>query len=475
MAFVKWILEVPRRLFLANSIAVKRSVHSCARISETNVSDAVGTRRIIKGWVKALRNMKDNVFIDVSDGSCSEHLQIVIPKSIKPSNLTYGSSVSVEGDIAMGPNGRVELRAETISVVGECVVSDGYPFMPRKKYPQEYIRQYLHMRPRTNGFGSLLRIRDLATVAIGDHLRSRGFVGVHTPVLTSNDCEGAGEVFTVRPASEGLMKSMKKEGVSDDEAYFNTKVFLTVSGQLQLESVVRGLSKVFCFGPTFRAENSKSRLHLSEFYMIEAEIAFARNIEELAQEAELLLKSVTNYVIDKGGSDLRIHGAPEPDWLDKTFHIISYDEAVKILEENIGQLSSPIKYGESLSKDHELFLVQHTNGVPVFIVDFPKESKPFYMKEAPHDPTKAAAMDLLMPIVGELIGGSMREDNYDVLKSKLSSLTPNLDWYLELRKYGNVPSGGFGMGFERYLQTIMGIPNIKDTIPFPRWPHNCKF
>ncbi|XP_046743162.1 probable asparagine--tRNA ligase, mitochondrial isoform X2 [Diprion similis] len=388
MAFVKWILEVPRRLFLANSIAVKRSVHSCARISETNVSDAVGTRRIIKGWVKALRNMKDNVFIDVSDGSCSEHLQIVIPKSIKPSNLTYGSSVSVEGDIAMGPNGRVELRAETISVVGECVVSDGYPFMPRKKYPQEYIRQYLHMRPRTNGFGSLLRIRDLATVAIGDHLRSRGFVGVHTPVLTSNDCEGAGEVFTVRPASEGLMKSMKKEGVSDDEAYFNTKVFLTVSGQLQLESVVRGLSKVFCFGPTFRAENSKSRLHLSEFYMIEAEIAFARNIEELAQEAELLLKSVTNYVIDKGGSDLRIHGAPEPDWLDKTFHIISYDEAVKILEENIGQLSSPIKYGESLSKDHELFLVQHTNGVPVFIVDFPKESKPFYMKEAPHDPTK---------------------------------------------------------------------------------------
>lgn len=189
--------------------------------------------------MKALRTMKDNVFIDVSDGSCNDRLQVIIPKSLKPPALSYGSSVSVEGEIAEGPNGRMELRADLISVVGDCVVTDGYPFAPRKRYPQDYVRQYLHLRPRTNGFASLLRLRDLATAAVGDHFRSRGFVGIHVPVLTSNDCEGAGETFAVKPGSEELLRSMKKEGVSDEDAYFDTKVFLTVSGQLQLEAAAR--------------------------------------------------------------------------------------------------------------------------------------------------------------------------------------------------------------------------------------------
>lgn len=194
---------------------------------------------VIQGWVRALRNMKDYVFIDVSDGSCNERLQVLVPKSIKPNNLSYGSSVSVEGELALAPNDRTELRAEAISVIGECVVTDGYPFAPRKQYPPDYVRQYLHLRPRTNGFGSLLRLRDLATAAIGDHFRSRGFIGIHVPVLTSNDCEGAGEVFLVKPTSEELLKAMRKDGLSEDEAYFNAKVFLTVSGQLQLESAAR--------------------------------------------------------------------------------------------------------------------------------------------------------------------------------------------------------------------------------------------
>ncbi|XP_048514632.1 probable asparagine--tRNA ligase, mitochondrial isoform X2 [Athalia rosae] len=418
--------------------------------------------------------MKDNVFMDIADGSCNDCLQVVVPKSMKPSNLTYGSSVSVEGELAVGPHERMELRAEAVSVIGKCVVTDGYPFAPRKQYSQEYVRQYLHLRPRTNNFGSLLRLRDLATVAIGDHLRSRGFVGIHVPILTANDCEGAGEVFSIKPADLNLLSSMKKKGYSEDEAYFNAKVYLSVSGQLQLESVARGLSKVFSFGPTFRAENSKSRLHLSEFYMVEAEVAFATDLEELATEAELLLKSVTNHIFNNGDSDLHALGVSEPKWLNQNFGIVTYDEAVKILENNADQLSFAPKYGDGLSKEQELFLIQHNNGIPIFVVDFPKESKPFYVREATHDERKAAAMDLLAPIVGEIIGGSMREDNYEKLKSKLTKFSPNLDWYLELRKYGNVPSGGFGMGFERYLQSVLEIANIKDTIPFPRWPHNCK-
>lgn len=253
---------------------------------------------------------------------------------------------------------------------------------------------------------------------------------------------------------------------------------------------------MFSFGPTFRAENSKSRLHLSEFYMIEAELAFATDVEEIAKEAEMMLKNVTKSLIDKGEADLRAIEAPQVNWLDKNFGMITYDEAVNVLNNHADRLTFPLKYGDGLSKEHELFLTEYNSGVPIFVVDFPIESKPFYMRESRRDRTKvrrrcnlvgatgfspicylilqAAAMDLLAPVVGELIGGSMREDNYDILESKLTKLTTNLDWYLELRKYGNVPSGGFGMGFERYLQSILGITNIKDTIPFPRWPHNCK-
>ncbi|EZA52086.1 putative asparaginyl-tRNA synthetase, mitochondrial [Ooceraea biroi] len=463
------------RLCLLTRGVSKCGVHKCSTISDATLTEVVGKRTKIQGWVRALRNMKDNIFIDVSDGSTCEMLQVVIPKSAKPTSLTYGCSVTAEGELALAPNGRTELRATDVRVVGACnVLKDNYPFAPRKQYDQDYIRQFLHLRPRTRSFASLLRLRDLASAVIGDHLRERGFINVHTPILTSNDCEGGGEVFLVKPCSEEMLRSMKKEGQFDEsEIFFGNAAYLTVSGQLHLEAVARALTKVYTFGPTFRAENSKSRLHLSEFYMLEAEIAFVARVEQLIEEIELLVKEITRRMIDKGAADMHSVGAdPEPRWLNERFGCFTYEEALRVLSDHASHLERPIKYGEPLSKEHELFLVQHNGGVPVFLINWPKEMKSFYMKECADDPSKVAALDLLAPEVGELVGGSVREDDYGTLERKLPP-AGDFSWYLDLRKYGNVPTAGYGMGFERFLQSVLGISNIKDTLPFPRWPHNC--
>ncbi|XP_043491849.1 probable asparagine--tRNA ligase, mitochondrial isoform X1 [Polistes fuscatus] len=460
------------RLLFIQKYLLKHDARNFSRISDLILEKPVGKSTKVQGWVYALRKMKNNIFCDVYDGSTNEMLQVVIPKSSKPNNLTYGSSIDVEGVLALAPNGRLELQVNEAYVIGTCDVSQGYPLTPKKPYDAEFLRQYLHFRPRTQEFSSLLRLRDVATASINNYFRNRNFIHIHTPIITSNDCEGAGEIFTVKPDSKEVLESMKKDGMSLDEIYFNSKAYLTVSGQLQLEVLARTLSKVYTFGPTFRAENSKSRLHLSEFYMIEAERAFVSNIEEITEEVELLMKTVTKDMFDRNPSDFHYIGAVEPQWLNCKFGYMTYDEAVNILNDHVVQLQHPIKYGEGLSKEHELFLVKHNNNVPIFVINWPKEGKPFYMKECSNDSSKVAGLDLLVPIVGELVGGSIREDDYEKLKLKLPS-NHNLSWYLEIRKYGNVPTGGFGMGFERFLQCVLGITNIKDTIPFPRWPHNC--
>lgn len=466
------ILRDLSKFFALKTNGLNCEIHNLASVSEAYLEKAVGKRIKVNGWVRAVRKLKDTSFVDLNDGSTSELLQVVLKKCDQPADLSYGSSVAAEGELTLAPNGKMELRANDIKVIGKCVVTDGYPFYPKKTYSSEYVREFLHFRPRTKKFASILRLRDIANSVIHEHLRSRGFIGVDTPIITSNDCEGAGEVFTVKPDSEKILESMKKEGISPDHAYFDTKTYLTVSGQLQLEAAARALTKVFNFGPTFRAENSKSRLHLSEFYMLEAEAAFVTTLRDITEEIELLIKSVTRALIEKGATDMRLLGAPEPDWIDKKFGYITYDEAVIILENHGNHLTFPLKYGDAFSKEHELFLVQYNNGVPIFIVNWPKEIKPFYMRECQDDTSKVEALDLLAPCVGELVGGSLREDSYEKLQSKLPP-NPNLAWYLELRKYGNVPTGGFGMGFERYLQFVLDVENIKDTIPFPRWPHNC--
>lgn len=354
-------------------------------------------------------------------------------------------------------------------------MTDGYPFLPRKAYDSEYVRQYLHLRGRTNKFAALLRLRSATTLAIHQYFNSEGYVNIHTPILTSNDSEGAGEIFTVQPENKNLLKEMVKDKQALEEAYFDGKAFLTVSGQLHLEAMAHGLSKVYTFGPTFRAENSKSRLHLSEFYMLEAEISFVDRIEQLTEAVERLIKNVSEMVINAAEEDLKCCQETALDylWLDKKFPVLTYNECIAILNKHQDKFKTAFNQKTGLGKEHEIFLAEYCGRVPVFVTHWPKLGKPFYMKESKSEPDRVLALDLLAPNVGEIVGGSLREDNYGKLKAKIPSGS-NLDWYLELRKFGGVATAGYGLGFERYLQFITGINNIKDTIPFPRWPHNCR-
>ncbi|XP_057667993.1 probable asparagine--tRNA ligase, mitochondrial [Diorhabda carinulata] len=434
----------------------------------------IGQEIKIKGWIKSLRKQKDNVFLDISDGSTAKKLQIIIPNNIVPKNLTTGASITTQGILQTSPKGQKEINANKIKIFNNCIVTDGYPFAPRKKYLPDYVRQYLHFRPRTNKFSSVLRTRSTAQLCFHDYLTNKGYINVQTPVLTSNDCEGAGEIFRVVPESQNLLKSMVKQGEPIEEAFFNKKSYLTVSGQLHLEAAAHGLSKVYNLGPTFRAENSKSRLHLAEFYMLEAEIAFIEELDALTTAVEELVKDVTKLVVEKCQDDLDVCRENTIDcyhWLNKSFVTLEYDEAEDILKKNKDKFERSFRREIGISKEQELFLVQHCGNVPTFIINWPKDIKPFYMKESEDDPSKVLAFDLLVPGVGEMVGGSLREDNIEKLKRNLSN--DQLDWYIDLRRFGGVPSAGYGLGFERYLLFLTGIQNIKDVIPFPRWPHNC--
>ncbi|KAL0879178.1 hypothetical protein ABMA27_002969 [Loxostege sticticalis] len=444
----------------------QRNFSAIANVLEkSNVGDSTE----IKGWVRNLRVQKELVFADVSDGTCAKKLQTVIPKHLKTDALTYGSSVHITGTLSKSPKGQIELVAESVRVLGSCVVLDGYPFNPRTTHPPEYIRQYLHLRSRTNYISAILRVRHAVTKHIHDFFASRNYININTPILTSNDCEGAGEVFKVQPDNDETVKAMMQEGRDRDSVYFGSKTFLTVSGQLHLEAICRGMGNVYTLGPTFRAENSRSRLHLSEFYMLEAELAFCESLDQLKFSIEDLMKYVFAKTRDTNEADLFLidkDKAKTPSWIDKEFVTMSYNEAKEILKKkNIADTE------EGINKEQELALVDHCNGIPVFVVRWPKDMKSFYMKECEDDSSKVDALDLLGPVTGEIVGGSLREDNYEKLKLKLPS--EKLNWYLELRKFGNIPTGGFGLGLERLLQVMCGVPNIKDTLPFPRWPHNC--
>lgn len=450
-----------------------RKYRSVAIILSSGTS-MLGTKTTVKGWVKSVRKLKDIIFADINDGSSVDRLSVVIPKKIKPSSLTWGSSVEICGTLSSGPKGQFELMADDINVVGSCVVADGYPFQPRKSYPPDYIRQHLHLRSRTNNFAAVLRVRNAAAMAAHKFFQSNHFINTHTPILTSNDCEGAGELFRVQPESTEVIKSMSSGNQNPEEVFFDSKTFLTVSSQLHLESLAHGLGNVYTLGPVFRAENSKSRLHLAEFYMLEAELAFCRTISQLQNIIEGLIKHIFKSVLNECEQELHfLHGSKSLNfgWVDKEFITLRYDEAVRLLQNNPDVCSNPPALNGQLTKDHEFALVRLSSGIPTFVIDWPKDNKPFYMKGCKHDPTKVDALDLLAPITGEIVGGSLREDNYEILKAKLPS--EQLNWYLDLRKFGNIPTGGFGLGFERLLQILCGVQNIKDTIPFPRWPHNC--
>ncbi|XP_053792433.1 probable asparagine--tRNA ligase, mitochondrial isoform X6 [Vidua macroura] len=347
----------------------------------------------------------------------------------------------------------------------------------KERHPLEYVRQFPHLRCRNNTLGALLRIRSEATAGIHSFFQDNGYVHIHTPIITSNDCEGAGELFQIETSREAKESAEKTH-------FFNVPAFLTVSGQLHLEVMAGAFTHVFTFGPTFRAENSQSRRHLAEFYMVEAELSFTENLQDIMQVMEDLFKTVTSTVLSKCPCDVELfhkYIAPAQKGrleqiLKHKFMIISYSEAVEILKQAPQTFTFKPEWGCDLQTEHEKYLVKHCGEVPVFVVNYPYDLKPFYMRDNEDGPQHTvAAVDLLVPGVGELCGGSLREERLPFLESRLQrlGLTDAYQWYLDLRKFGSVPHGGFGMGFERYLQYILGVDNIKDVIPFPRFSHSC--
>ncbi|XP_006747714.1 probable asparagine--tRNA ligase, mitochondrial [Leptonychotes weddellii] len=411
-----------------------------ARLS---VRDALGAQNTkgervkVQGWIRSVRSQKEVLFLHINDGSSLESLQVVADSSFDSRELAFGSSVEVQGQLVKSPSKKqdVELKAEKIEVVGNCDAK-AFPFKYKERHPLEYLRQYPHLRCRTNALGSILRVRSEATAAIHSFFKDSGFVHIHTPIITSNDCEGAGELFQVEPSSK--IKVPEKN-------FFNVPAFLTVSGQLHLEVMSGAFTQVFTFGPTFRAENSQSRRHLAEFYMVEAEISFVESLQDLMQVMEGLFKTATMTVLSNCPEDVELcHKFIAPGQKDRLEHMLKNNFLI-LLSQSTEEEKRTI-----------LTLILINNEDLVGRVE-------------------VAAVDLLVPGVGELFGGSLREERYHFLEQRLarSGLTEAYQWYLDLRRFGSVPHGGFGMGFERYLQCILGIDNIKDVIPFPRFTHSC--
>nr|XP_025951916.1 probable asparagine--tRNA ligase, mitochondrial isoform X1 [Dromaius novaehollandiae] len=347
----------------------------------------------------------------------------------------------------------------------------------KERHPLEYVRQFPHLRCRNNTLSSLLRVRSEATAAIHSFFQENGYVHIHTPIITSNDCEGAGELFQIETSNEARESGEKNH-------FFDVPAFLTVSGQLHLEVMAGAFTHVFTFGPTFRAENSQSRRHLAEFYMVEAELSFTESLQDIMQVMEDLFKTATSTVLSKCPHDVDLfhkYIAPAQkgrleQMLKKRFVTISYSEAVEILKQASQTFTFKPEWGCDLQTEHEKYLVKHCGEVPLFVINYPYDLKPFYMRDNEDGPQHTvAAIDLLVPGIGELCGGSLREERLPFIESRLQrlGLADAYQWYLDLRKFGSVPHGGFGMGFERYLQCILGVDNIKDVIPFPRFSHSC--
>ncbi|XP_010851527.1 PREDICTED: probable asparagine--tRNA ligase, mitochondrial isoform X2 [Bison bison bison] len=402
-----------------------------------------------EGWIRSVRSQKEVLFLHVNDGSSLESLQVVADSSFDSRELAFGSSVEVQGQLVKSPSKKqnVELKAEKIEVVGSCDAK-AFPFKYKERHPLEYLRQYPHLRCRTNVLGSVLRVRSEATAAIHSFFKPSSKIKV------------------------------------PEKNFFNIPVFLTVSGQLHLEVMSGAFTQVFTFGPTFRAENSQSRRHLAEFYMVEAEISFLESLQDLMQVMESLFKTTAMTVLSNCPKDVELcHKFLAPGQKDRLEHmlknnflIISYTEAVEILKQASQNFTFTPEWGADLHTEHEKYLVKHCGDIPVFVINYPLVLKPFYMRDNEDGPQHTvAAVDLLVPGVGELFGGSLREERYHLLEQRLArlGLTEAYQWYLDLRRFGSVPHGGFGMGFERYLQCILGIDNIKDVIPFPRFTHSC--
>ena len=443
----------------------------------------------VKGWVRTSRESKNFAFIVINDGSCFNNLQIVVEESAINNyaevmkQITVGASIEVSGRIEPTPGMQqpFEMKAESLTVLGISPVD--YP-LQKKRHTLEYLRTIQHLRPRANLFQCAFRIRSIAAQAIHRFFHDRGFVYVHTPLITGSDCEGAGEMFQVTTLDMDALPKTEDGKVNYNEDFFGKPVSLTVSGQLNAEIFALAFRDVYTFGPTFRAENSYTARHAAEFWMIEPEIAFAELEDDLRLEEDMI-KYIISAVLEEAPEEMKFLNSFVDKGLierlesvrDAEFARVSYTDAIKILEESGAAFEYTPYWGCDLQTEHERYLTEKHFGRPVFVTDYPKEIKAFYMRMNDDGKTVAAA-DLLVPGIGELCGGSQREERLDVLEARIKELGMQCNdywWYLELRKYGSVKHSGFGMGFERMIMYLTGIANIRDVLPFPRTTGNADF
>ncbi len=436
----------------------------------------------VHGWIRNHRAQKEFGFLDFSDGTTMEHLQIVYDKDTADfshlQSLRVGSSIQVTGVLVKseGKGQDVELKAKEVQLLGDC--PEDYPLQP-KKHTREFLRTIGYLRPRANLFQAVFRVRSVAAQAIHEYFQGHGYIYFHAPLITASDCEGAGEMFQVTTLPIEELKGK----VDYKKDFFGKRTSLTVSGQLQAETFATAFSKVYTFGPTFRAENSNTKTHASEFWMIEPEIAFC-DLEELMDIEEEMLKFVVSYVLEHCPKEMEFFDKfVEKGLLDKLHKLIdskftrvTHEEVITILKNSKEKFEYTPEYGEDIQKEHEKYITEYFQG-PVFITDWPKDIKAFYMKQN-EDGKTVRAVDLEVPGAGELMGGSQREEDMDKLIRRMDELhmdKEELDWYINLRKYGTCVHSGFGMGFERLLIYLTGVENIRDVIPFPRVPGSCEF
>jgi asparaginyl-tRNA synthetase len=451
----------------------------------------VGSRITIEGWIRTRRDSKAGLsFLAVHDGSCHDPLQVVAPAELPNYQtdvlrITSGCAVRVTGELvaSQGKGQTVELRGESLEVVGWVDDPDHYPMQP-KRHTMEYLREVAHLRPRTNVIGAVTRVRHTLAQAIHRFFHERGFFWIHTPIITASDAEGAGQMFRVSTLDAANPPRTPDGKVDFDQDFFGREARLTVSGQLNVETYCMAMSRVYTFGPTFRAENSNTRRHLAEFWMIEPEIAFA-DLAADALLAEEFLKSIFRVLLDERKDDMAFFekfvdkdcvkrlGA----MIESKFERMDYGDAIRVLEKSGEKFEFPVTWGIDLQSEHEKFLTEKVVNGPVAVINYPKAIKAFYMRQN-EDGKTVAAMDVLAPGIGEIIGGSQREERLDVLDARIAEMglhAKDYWWYRDLRRYGTVPHAGFGLGLERAIQYATGIENIRDVIPFPRAPRQAEF
>lgn len=448
-------------------------------IKELHLDNYLGKEVKINGWIRNHRKQAHFCFIDLFDGTCFKSVQIVYDEELsnfeEVSKLLVGSSICVSG-LVVESSGKqeFEIKAKEVSILGYC--DETYPIQP-KRHTREFLRDVAYLRPRTALFQAIFRIRSVASMAIHTYFQDRGYVYFHAPIITASDCEGAGEMFRVTTLD------LKNKNLKDEDDFFGKVTGLTVSGQLEAETFASAFSKCYTFGPTFRAENSNTKIHASEFWMVEPEVAFC-DLDGIMDIEEEFLKFIVSYVLERCPDEIDFlnHFVEKglrnklENLLNSNFVRITHKEVIDILKKADVSFDFAPEYGEDIAKEHEKYITEYF-GVPVFIKDWPRDIKAFYMKQN-EDGETVRAVDLEVPGVGELIGGSEREASYEKLIARMKELDMNieeLDWYVNLRKFGTVPHSGFGLGFERLLIYLTGVDNIRDVIPYPRTPKSCDF